>query len=394
MIKSIGYSYKVILKTFRQRILWGHCHSSINPYNCKFGLFIQDRINRLKALGAQMFQDLLFKYLLLKDGMEFSFLANLVYVGLGFGLLWWTGDLVVRYALQVAHAFRVTTFFIGFIVLALAAAIPELAVAITSALKGVSEVSAGDIIGANFIDVALVIGTTLVLAGQVLVGHRDSRKLVSMIGLSSLVLVVIFAVGTLTKVHGLVLIGIYLASTVWVWLSSRNDQLVDEELLAQELQEDFFLNSRWGKVTKLLGSFGLVLASSALTVHGAVEIAMSLALPLETIGATLMAIGTSLPEIVLCLSALRRKQYSLALAPTLGTVLEQTTLVLGVLSLLSKEPVKLAGLRGASIFMFLAFFVISYGLFRFSQVGRKTGFALVSLFFGYLAYQFTSGGML
>lgn len=325
--------------------------------------------------------------------MEYMLFSNLGLVALGFGLLWWTGDLVVRYALQVAHAFRVTTFFIGFIVLALAAAIPELAVAITSALRGVSEVSAGDIIGANFIDVALVIGTTLLLAGQVLVGHRDSRKLVAMIGLSSFVLFVLFAIGTLTKIHGFALIGIYLASTAWVWMKSRNEELVDDELLAQELEEDSFLNSRWGKVIKLFTSFGLVLASSALTVHGAVELAMGLSLPLETVGATLMAMGTSLPEIVLCLSALRRKQYSLALAPTLGTVLEQTTLVLGVLAVLSDKPVRLCGLRGASMFMFLAFFIISYGLYRFSEVGRRTGAALVTLFFAYLAYQFTVGGI-
>lgn len=349
-------------------------------------------IKRLRHEKSQEFFYIL-KHLTLKDVMEFMVLGNLALVVFGFGLLWWTGDLVVRYALQVAHAFRVTTFFIGFIVLALAAAIPELAVAITSALRGVSEVSAGDIIGANFIDVALVIGSTLVLAGQVLVGHRDSRKLVAMIGLSSFVLFVLFAVGTLTKIHGVILIGIYLASTAWVWMSSRGEEMVDEELLTQELQEDAFLNTAWGKVIKLLISFALVLASSALTVHGAVELALCFSLPLETVGATLMAMGTSLPEIVLCLSALRRKQYSLALAPTLGTVLEQTTLVLGVLAVLSEEPVKLSGLRGASMFMFIAFFVISYGLFRFSQVGRKTGFALVSLFFGYLAYQFTIGSI-
>lgn len=326
--------------------------------------------------------------------MEFLLLSYLGLVLLGFGLLWWTGDLVVRYALQVAHAFRVTTFFIGFIVLALAATIPELAVAITSALRGVSEVSAGDIIGANFIDVALVIGLTLLLAGKVLVGHRDSRKLVAMIGLSSFVLMVIFFIDVLTPAHGLVLIGIYLASTAWVWIRSRGEDLQDQEILEQDVLEDRYLNSKWGKVAKLFVSFGLVLFASGLTVHGAVELALGLKMPLETVGATLMALGTSLPELVLCMSALRRKQYSLALAPTLGTVLEQTTLILGTLAVLSDKPVKLAGLRGASMFMFLAFFIISYGLFRFSQVGRKTGVALVSLFFGYLAYQFTVGGIL
>ncbi len=326
--------------------------------------------------------------------MEFTLFINLSAIVLGFALLWWAGDMVVKYSLQVAHAFRVTTFFIGFIVLALAAVMPEIAVAIVSAFRGVSEISAGDLIGANFIDVALIIGTTLVLSGQVLVGQKDSKKLVCMIAISSLVLFAVFAIGTLTKIHGLILISIYIISAAWVWINSKQEELCLDDNLKQNLQEDYYLNTNFGKIIKLAISFVLVLIASTFTVHGAVGLSCALALPLEKVGATLMALGTSLPEIILCLSALRRKEYGLALAPTLGTVLEQTTLVLGLLALLSDKPVVLSGLRGVSIFMFVSFFVISYGLYRFSQVGRRTGFALISLFFGYLAYQITTGGVL
>jgi cation:H+ antiporter len=329
----------------------------------------------------------------MKDGMELLILMHLSLVCGGLGLLWWAGDRVVRYSVDVARSFKVNTFFIGFVVLALAADIPELAVAISSAFSGAQEVSVGNVIGANFIDVAMVIGITLLLAGSVLMHKQESMRLVRMIGLSSFVLLILFMIGTLTSVHGYALIGIYIATLIWVW-TKRNDVDYDDESVSGSDLEAVSELSRIGSVIRMFVCFGLVFLASKVTVDSAIHLATGLSLPLETVGATILAMGTSLPELVLSLSALRRKQFALALGPTLGTVLEQTTLILGVLTVLSDKPVHLAGLRGASIFMFLAFFIISYGLYRFSQVGRRTGATLVTLFFAYLAYQFSSGGLL
>src|SRR5271155_2495286 len=104
--------------------------------------------------------------------MDVVLIGYFLMVVVGLIALWKSGDYVVRYAVEVATAFNVSTFFIGFIVLAVAADIPELAVAIISACKGVSEVSAGDIIGANFADVAMVIGIALLLAKKPLAIRR------------------------------------------------------------------------------------------------------------------------------------------------------------------------------------------------------------------------------
>ncbi|NDD55448.1 hypothetical protein EBZ39_16560 [bacterium] len=143
----------------------------------------------------------------------------------------------------------------------------------------------------------------------------------------------------------------------------------------------------WQLLAKLGASLAFVMGASHLTVHCAVGLATALNASPETIGATILGVGTTLPELALCFGAIRRGDFGLAIGPTLGTVLGQTTLILGLLAVLSKKPVQLAGLQWACMFMFLAFGILACGLMRRRPMGRGTGAALVSLFFAYLAYQ-------
>jgi len=330
--------------------------------------------------------------------MDFVLIGYFLIVVVGLVALWKSGDFVVRYTVEVAETFNVSTFFIGFIVLAMAADIPELAVAIISACKGVSEVSAGDIIGANFADAAMVIGFTLLLANKPLsIRKEDSQKLVKILSVSALVIILACMLGKLYPYHGLILIAIYFIAVIWVWKTKHKKDFLEQE--GQALTEELAPAkgvitpaARWLLVAKLLASLGFVMGASFMTVQGAIYFAMMMNLPLETIGATILAIGTSLPELSLSLNALRRKEYGLVLAPTLATVLEQTTLILGVLTLASHKPVNMRPLIGAAGFMLVAFALVGYGLYRHNQVGRKTGIALVSLFFVYLGYQAVFGG--
>ena len=122
---------------------------------------------------------------------------------------------MVYYALSMSHLFNLSPFFVGFVVLAIAADIPELSVAIVSALRGVSEVSAGDIVGANITDVALVLGITIFYAGSMGIHVQDRKKFLYLLLGVSLLMSLLFIVGTLTKVHGLCLILIYGAFMLW-----------------------------------------------------------------------------------------------------------------------------------------------------------------------------------
>lgn len=320
--------------------------------------------------------------------MNVMMLLDFSVVIVGLGLLWQAGDYVVHYTIEIANKYNVSTFFLGFIVLAIAADIPELAIAFTSAIQGASEVSVGDIIGANFTDVALVVGSTLLLAGnKITVKKSDTQKLLCMLSLTAIVMLIVFCLGSINRWHGLMLIGIYALSIIWLWKTRDSHDIMGHDVAPVAQGQNPATASMPILLFKLLLSFIVVTLSSGMIVHFAVSLATKLQVPLEIIGATILGVGTSLPELALSLNALRRGDYGLALGPTLGTVLGQTTFILGTLAVLSDKPVNLTGLDWAFWFMFAAFGVIAYGLVRGERMGRGTGAVLISLFAAYLSYQ-------
>ncbi|MBM3893648.1 sodium:calcium antiporter [Candidatus Dependentiae bacterium] len=337
--------------------------------------------------------------------MDVMLIAYLVGVIGGLFGLWFSGDAVVSNAILVAHRFNVSTFFLGFVVLAIAADIPELAITISSALAGVSEVAIGDIIGGNFSDVTMVVGSALLIAGnKIRMSAADNKKLLGILFLTSLIMFTLLCLGNITALHGLVLLAVYAAVIVYFWKHKEMRDLVhgEEEILPADclrcVQKSCSSCCKKAKkphcpystsllLLKLAVSLGAVMVASHVTVTYALALSEGLSLPLETVGATILGIGTTLPELALCFGALRRGDFGLAIGPTLGTVLGQTTLILGLLAVLSNKPVQLAGLHWACMFMFLAFGVLAFGLMKRRPMGRGTGAALVSLFIAYLAYQ-------
>ena len=157
-------------------------------------------------------------------------LAYLGVVGVGLLGLWFSGDAVVANAILVAHRFNVSTFFLGFIVLAIAADIPELAITISSALAGVSEVAIGDIIGGNFSDVTMVVGSALLIAGnKIRISSADNKKLLGILLLTSLIMLTLLCVGSITAFHGVILLTIYALAVVYFWRHKEMRDLLHGE---------------------------------------------------------------------------------------------------------------------------------------------------------------------
>lgn len=296
-------------------------------------------------------------------------------------LLWIGGDFSVRYALRVAHAYRLSTFFIGFFILSAGALIPDIIIAITAGFKNAGALSAGDVIGANFSDLTLVLGLSMLLAGTMGISRKERTWFLSLLLVASSLMLANFICGEVTRLHGFILIAVFIAFCVWVWRHDKALLIVEQHEQEPQINETISLLL----VTKLIISFSVVLIGSMIAVTFAINLSTCCNMSLETIGATLMSIGTSLPELAVSLNALKRKEYGLALGPTLGTVLGQGTLILGILAVISPQPINLVLLREAGIFMFIAFIMIAYAIFT-ERLNRSTGVVLVSLFCSYLAY--------
>ncbi|MBY0353389.1 hypothetical protein K2W90_03430 [Candidatus Babeliales bacterium] len=307
---------------------------------------------------------------------------------MGLVMLWFAGGRVVTYAVKVAPAFGVTRFFIAFILLPIVANIPELCVAISSALTGVGQMAAGDVVGANFTETTLILGITLLVTKSIILTKNDQMRSMVLLALSSIIMAINLFIGQLTRFYGLVLIACYAGSLLWVYRHRTLQELQEAYAVTHELlyyKGISFWYTKWGIALKLFMSLLLVLASSMVVVHSVAHCSYWCGLPLETVGATVVAMGTSLPELVVSLNALKSKEYGLVVGPTLGNVLGHGTLVLGTLTFLSDIPIDLTPLRSTSCFMFATFALVGYSLFK-KEVGRLTGIALLALFFFYLIF--------
>lgn len=324
--------------------------------------------------------------------MDYCLLVSFAAVCCGLAVLWWSGDIVVHYTVKVASAFHITPFFVGFMVLAVAANIPEIAVAISAALEGATDVSAGDIIGGNFSHIAFVLGISMVVAGAFDVSNNDRRRLLSLLGLITVLNAGLFYVGVIYRSHVPILFALYLISIIYVWKEEhkgdglRTRDLVERDICLRQKKDGHFF-ARMMRVIKLVIGLLVVFVSSAFTVHYAVDFALLCNLSLHTVGATIVSIGTALPELALCLHAVKQKKAGLILGPMLGNIMGHGTLIIGFLALCSPTPIDLAPLAGTAYFIFSAFFIIGLAVAT-KRVNRFFGSILVMLFFAYLGYHF------
>ncbi len=322
--------------------------------------------------------------------MALIFYALLLLIGLVF--LWWTGEKTINYTQKISAMYQLNTFFLGFVLLAVSTGLPELSIAIQSLWSKTPTLSVGDIIGSNFFDIALVLGLPTVAINTIYIDNKDYINTIFMLGLNTIIMSFIFLAKTLTWLHGLFFILIYLGSCWYLWKSQKKQGLITEmvegvhEIVAEPID----------KKTKTLVFLSLflslvgVLLASKLCVFSAITLVKATPLTFELVGATIIAIGTSLPEITLSIIAVRRKDYALAIGNSLGSVLEQGTLILGILALFSGTPIQLMHIKWITPFFYAAIIIVGFGIIVRKKINLLEGALLLLLSGTFLAYSYIS----
>jgi len=266
--------------------------------------------------------------------------------------------------------------------MALATSLPELFVGITSAIENSSTLSLGNVIGSNIADITLVIGLAALISRGIRVEKRTSDRDVFYTFLSVLVPIILLLDGTLTRTDGLVLLilyGFYLY------------RLISEKDLYRKT-----VNHAKHKIRPLKNIFeflvgaALLLVSANLVVKATEEIAISLDLPLVLIGITLIALGTSLPELSFEIPAMLRKQSGMAFGNILGSVVTNSTFVLGVTSLIRPIEVEYFNLfLFGAIYTIITIFLFSIFLKTEHKLSWMEGLGLIFLYIIFIICEFT-----
>ncbi|MGL4413888.1 calcium/sodium antiporter [Roseinatronobacter monicus] len=312
-------------------------------------------------------------------------LIDLLLVAGGLVLLLVAGDFLVRGAVNLSLRLGIPAFMVGMTVVAFGTSAPELLVSVQAVLAGAGGLALGNVVGSNIANILLVMGAPALIA-PVLLGRENLRDYGIMVGATLLFMALAYT-GVIGMWQALVLLaafGLFMADSI---IRGRKARVAVEEL------EGADPNLRGPKigVYLALGLIGLPVGAHML-VSGAVDIAETLGVSDVVIGLTIVAIGTSLPELATTLMAAVRREGGVALGNILGSNLFNLLLILGVAGVIGPMTVPPEMLRLDLWVMLGAALVLAPFIWTGRPVGRIFGAALLLTYGGYLWFLFLNGG--
>lgn len=288
------------------------------------------------------------------------------------------GEYLVRGAVALAGRLGISPMVIGLTIVGFGTSTPELLTSVQAALLGAPDIAVGNVVGSNIANILLILGLAAVLA-PIAVSRRSFMRDGSVMLAASIVCLGVVLLGTVDRVSGLLCVtglGLYLFYTF------RSDRASLTELPAPEApQARAGLALLW-----LLGGLALTLLSARFLVLGAVALAQSVGMSEAAIGLTIVAVGTSMPELVTSVIAARRGQSDVALGNVVGSNIFN---ILGVLGLTAAiQPVRVAPeIAGLDIWVMMAatLALVLFGRFG-GRITRGQGVGFVAAYVAYVGW--------
>lgn len=302
-------------------------------------------------------------------------MLDIVSLLLGIALAAIGGELFVRGSVTLAHRLRVPTGIIGATVAAFATSSPELSVGVNAALNGTPAVSAGDVLGSNVANVAMVMGAMLVFS-PVQLDRRDVRRDLPLTILSPLIVWGLLWDGRLSRTDGFVLLVIFAAWLTTAILQAKREHDRSAVDLASATP------SAWSVPFTVLG-LALLLLSGRLVVIAAGGIGETLHLDPFVVGATLVALGTSVPELATAILSRLRGHGELGSGTVMGSNIFNTLWIVGLVAVIRpfELPAAEVGVAVLASALTAALLIPVRGL----QLGRARGVALLLAYAVYVS---------
>ncbi|MBI2669212.1 sodium:calcium antiporter [Candidatus Woesearchaeota archaeon] len=298
--------------------------------------------------------------------------ANLLFFGMATAILFFSGIRLVKSLVVLSRHFRVQEFTIGFIVMAVATSLPELFVGIAAAFQKNTSLALGNVIGSNIVDLTLIAGIGIVLVRSYPIKTQETKRdAFFMVGMALLPLVLMFIGGQISRLDGAVLIVGFVG---YIYHLLRRRRYYPKKFVSPGKKRMV-----WHAFLSLASLAGLMLGAHYVVKYGtflAAEFGFSSLL----LGLFMIALATSLPELVFETTAILKRHAELALGDLIGSVIVNSSLVLGVTALIYPISADYLLALSTGVFMLLVCFVFATFIELGQKLHWKQGITLIFLY--------------
>jgi cation:H+ antiporter len=325
---------------------------------------------------------------------------NLLLLTLSLGLLTLGAEALVRGAVVLASRLGVSSFFIGLTIVGFGTSTPELAAGISAAVNDKPDINLGNVIGSNILNVALILGVASLIRPTPVKTHLVKADVLVVIAVSALCWVLVFTAQQISRVEGVFLLAILVVYILRGYAVGKREGVTVAEVVdtvahsaaepaPESKPQRTMQRATWFNVLLILVGLALLTFASDILIGSATGIARSLGVSELAIALTIVAGGTSTPELATSVMAAIRKQSDIAVGNILGSNIFNICGILGLTSLINPPTVQQQILwLDAPVMVALAIALLPI-LFSGSRISRAEGAALVLVSFCYIATLFT-----
>ena len=320
-------------------------------------------------------------------------LLNALWIVVGVVLVLWGADRLTEGAVSVAERLRVPQIVIGLTIVALGTSMPELCVSVVSALKGTPDLAVGNVVGSNIFNALLIVGVAALVAPMTILRSTVFKDVPCALVASVVLLMMCQNDWVITRLDGAILFVFFLVFMRLTIKGATSAQPVQGEptqgQTAQEAAADEASAKQpmkgWLAGLWMVGGLAALIGGSNLFVGGATEVARALNVSDAVIGLTIVAGGTSLPELATSVVAAKKGNSGIAIGNVLGSNVLNILFILGLTGMIS--PMHIEGITNVDLYMMLVSTIMIW-FFSFTKytIERWEGAVLVLTFGGYMWY--------
>lgn len=312
-------------------------------------------------------------------------LLNALWIVVGVVLVLWGADRLTEGAVAVAERLRVPQIVIGLTIVALGTSMPELCVSVVSALKGTPDLAVGNVVGSNIFNALLIVGVAALVAPMTILRSTVFKDVPCALVASVVLLMMCQNDWVITRLDGAILFVFFLVFMRLAIKGATSAQPAPQEAEEKEASAGKQPMKGWLAGLWMVVGLAALIGGSNLFVGGATEVARALNVSDAVIGLTIVAGGTSLPELATSVVAAKKDNSGIAIGNVLGSNVLNILFILGLTGMIS--PMHIEGITNVDLYMMLVSTIMIW-FFSFTKytIERWEGAVLVLTFCGYMWY--------